>query len=101
VLFADSTFPVRPAIAVPMQTKQSFECPSAHCDELKVYLPRVKSILTIGWRGLENHFIAMLNRHLSGLRSLLVVSKDDASEIAAHLHSQLNRAPARMSQQNF
>src|SRR6202049_3822379 len=55
-----------PAIAVPMQTKQAFECPKAHCDVLEGYLPRVTKILTIGWRGLEEHFIKMLNCHLSG-----------------------------------
>jgi hypothetical protein len=76
-----------PAIAVPVQTKQTFECPEAHCDELEKYLPRVTKILTIGWRGLEEHFIKMLNVHLSGVRSLMAVSKGDAGNIAAQLRS--------------
>jgi SIR2-like domain len=79
-----------PAIAVPMQTKQAFECPKAHCDVLEAYLPRVTKILTVGWRGMEEHFIKMLNNHLNGVRSLMAVSKGDAGRTAAHLHSRFS-----------
>ena len=86
-----------PAIAVPLQTKQSFECPKAHCDELQACLPRVKKILTIGWRGLEEHFIKLLAHHLRGLQSLMAVSRGDANQIAERLRSRLpNRAVERM-----
>jgi len=86
-----------PAIAVPLQTKQTFECPKAHCDALQMCLPRVKKILTIGWRGLEGHFIKLLSDHLRGVQSLMTVSRGDANQIAERLRSRLpNRAVEHM-----
>jgi hypothetical protein len=86
-----------PAIAVPLQTKQSFECPRAHCDSLQMYLPGVKKILTIGWRGLEEHFIKLLSLHLKGVQSLMAVSRGDANQVAERLRSRLpNRAVEHM-----
>jgi SIR2-like domain len=91
-----------PAIAVPVQTKQTFECPTFHCDQLEKYLPRVTKILTIGWRGLEEHFIKMLNCHLSSVRSLMAVSKGDAGHTAEHLRLKFtNKAAERMNLSSF
>jgi hypothetical protein len=57
-----------PAIAVPIQTKQVFECPKRHIDELTARLPRTTHLLVIGWRDMDQHFIRLLRDHLAGRR---------------------------------
>ncbi len=90
------------AIAIPTQTKLSFECPPHHCRHLQETLPNVTKILTVGWRGLEEHFVKMLNQWLGGLQSLLVVSVGDADEIANALKSRLTaRSTQRMVMNTF
>lgn len=49
-----------PAIAIPVLTKDSFECPAEHVQQLTDTIPRVSKILTIGWRGTERHFLKLL-----------------------------------------
>ena len=91
-----------PAIAIPMQTKQDFECPPQHLQQFAAYLPKVKKILMIGWRGLEDHFIKILNHHLIRVQSMLVVSKDDTNEIAERFpHRLANRAVEIMKVETF
>ena len=60
-----------PAIAIPIKNKYSFECPEAHVTRLEEHLPLVTSILTIGWRGGEEHFLQMLRK--TGVRRHLYV----------------------------
>lgn len=48
-----------PAIAVPTQTKKGFECPQEHIDRLADFIPEVTHLLSIGWRGAEQHFLSM------------------------------------------
>jgi hypothetical protein len=57
--------PLFPAIAIPLETKRSFECPDEHLAALKECIPEVTKVLAIGWRGAEDHFLKMLaeNRH--------------------------------------
>jgi SIR2-like domain len=91
-----------PAIAIPLQSKLKFECPDDHCRNLEKVLPKVKRVLTIGWRGLEQHFIDMLNNHLGALESLLVVSKGDAQTTGSALTAKLfARAVGRMALTSF
>jgi hypothetical protein len=91
-----------PALAIPLQSKNTFECPQEHCQNLEQALSKVKKVLTIGWRGLEQHFLSMLNRFLIGVESLLVVSKGDGKAISDRLVSQLaNRAFERADIQWF
>jgi hypothetical protein len=88
-----------PAIAVPTQTKTSFECPPQHIEKLEEWLPDVDRILVIGWRAQERHFLELLHKHLGGKDRVegLVVSESkqgaDATILAlekvlpnAHLH---------------
>ena len=49
-----------PAIAIPVLTKDSFECPQEHVQQLTSSIPKVSKILTIGWRGTEQHFLKLL-----------------------------------------
>jgi hypothetical protein len=91
-----------PAIAIPVQTKQDFECPAEHLRQFAAYLPKVKKILMIGWRGLEEHFIKILNQHLNRVESMLVVSKDDTGEIAERFPLRLaSRAVEIMKVETF
>ena len=52
--------PLFPAIAIPVETKNEFECPEAHLECLKSLLPQITKILIIGWRGTEQHFLNLL-----------------------------------------
>ncbi len=49
-----------PAVAVPIQSKGSFECPPEHVDMLRSILPQVDRVLVIGWRAMEEHFLNLL-----------------------------------------
>ena len=49
-----------PAIAVPVETNKNFECPEEHLVHLKELLPRVKTMIILGWRGTEKHFLEIL-----------------------------------------
>jgi hypothetical protein len=48
---------VYPAIALPVETKSDFECPSDHLNYLKGDIPTVTRLLVIGWRATEAHFL--------------------------------------------
>src|SRR5205823_9977424 len=58
-----------PAIAVPLETKQSYECPPNHLEAMREWLPQVDRILIIGWRAAERHFLLELEGHLRSDRS--------------------------------
>jgi hypothetical protein len=80
--------PVFPAIAIPVETKVSFECPSDHLDALSRHLPEVTHVLTIGWRGNEAHFLKLLEAGFNG-RSVLFQTvasgKPDAEAVLARI----------------
>jgi hypothetical protein len=82
---AVTNFPATiPAIAIPTQTKSSFECPQEHLDALEKWLPRVDRILIIGWRAQEQHFLDLLKTHLGkkdGVEALVVSSKQENAQI--------------------
>jgi hypothetical protein len=53
-----------PAIAIPVEKKTQFVCPPSMLDQLVKLLPLVDKILSIGWRGTEEHFLQLLRTHL-------------------------------------
>jgi hypothetical protein len=57
-----SATPLVPAIAIPIANKDdsTFECPTDHLGQLANLIPKVTRVLTIGWRGREQHFLNML-----------------------------------------
>lgn len=69
------------AIAIPTQTKTSFECPPEHIVALEEWPPEVDRILIIGWRAQERHFLDLCKRHLAENREVevLVVSESPGS----------------------
>jgi hypothetical protein len=57
--------PLFPAIALPVETKLEFECPSDHLDCLRTYLGNVTKVLTVGWAAQEQHFLKLLKDTLT------------------------------------
>ena len=68
-----------PALAVPARSKARFSCPQSHLDTLVGDLPNVTTVVTIGWRGREQHFLDLLATHLSPGTRLLVVAEHETS----------------------
>lgn len=62
-----------PALAVPMQEKDVFECPDRHVDRLRSLLPEIRRVLVIGWKGQEAKFLELLREHLSEDVGFLIV----------------------------
>jgi hypothetical protein len=56
--------PMFPAIAIPVEKKNEFVCPPTMLNQLVKLLPLVDKILSIGWRGTEEHFLQLLRTHL-------------------------------------
>src|SRR5207244_6413216 len=56
--------PAFPAIAIPVETKRSFECPAEMLEGLVELLPFVSKLLIIGWRATEAHFLSLLKTNL-------------------------------------
>jgi hypothetical protein len=52
--------PLFPAIAIPMERKLEFVCPSDHIQELEKCLPQVSKLLVIGWRASDIPFLELL-----------------------------------------
>lgn len=64
--------PVFPAIAIPVERKDSFECPAEHLDVLRALIPT--RLLVVGWRATEDHFVQMLAGELRREISVVVVA---------------------------
>ena len=81
--------PVFPAIAIPVESKNSFECPPAHIEALGELIPKTRKILTIGWRSTEAHFLSLLAERLPQGVDVFVVSGDvnKAEETIQHLRT--------------
>jgi hypothetical protein len=76
-----------PAIAVPFETKLSFECPATHLRALESRLERTTHLLIVGWRAMEEHFLLMLRRCLKTTPMVLIVAGTDEAgkEVQEHL----------------
>ncbi len=66
--------PIFPALTIPVESKQEYECPSEHLDVLKDALPRLTKLLIIGWRGAEKNFLNTLAHNVKSDTRVLVVS---------------------------
>jgi hypothetical protein len=78
VILDNNTFGF-PALAIPVEKKNEFQCPPGHIRELANIIPKVTKIITIGWRATEQHFLTMLKNPLTGLQGdvdRMVVSGD-------------------------
>src|SRR2546427_4996067 len=66
--------PLFPALAIPVENKQGYECPQEHMKVLEESLPQITKILIIGWRASENLFLDTLAKGLTKQVRLMVVS---------------------------
>jgi hypothetical protein len=69
---------VVPAIAIPVQAKQVFECPPEHIVMLDRVIWETIKVITIGWRGLEAHFLEKWQNR-NDYFHLLIVTGDQTS----------------------
>jgi hypothetical protein len=81
---------VFPALTIPIEKKDEFECPDEHVKALAQHLPKVTKIITVGWRATESKFLNMLSNRLTGLTGaphLMVTSgsKDGCQETLQNL----------------
>jgi len=78
-----------PALAIPVVTKSDFVCPTSHLNHLSALIPSVTKILTIGWRGAEQHFLKMLSENLKTEVSVMVVcgTEEAGAETSERLRS--------------
>jgi hypothetical protein len=54
--------PVYPALAIPIETKQTFECPDTHIDKLRQIMKSTERVLIIGWRAVKSTFSISSNQ---------------------------------------
>jgi hypothetical protein len=61
-------------LAIPVETKNDFECPAEHLAVLREFVPKVTKILIVGWRATEAHFLKLLvdNLKMDGVRIMAV-----------------------------
>lgn len=77
-----------PAIAIPVQNKDEFECPSDHVDMLRQFIrDHLTKILIIGWRGGEIPFRKLLAEQLAERPVSIMVVDPDAIKICQSLKS--------------
>jgi hypothetical protein len=78
-----------PALAIPVEEKLDFECPSEHVDALTDSLPYVRRILIIGWRATERPFLQLLKQKLQKQLRIMIVAgdKSKATTTAKNLQS--------------
>jgi len=78
---------VFPAIAIPVENKNDFECPPEHLQALECFIPRVTKILLVGWRATDTPFLELLRKKLSAPAQGMVVtgSSEEATGIGQRL----------------
>jgi hypothetical protein len=78
-----------PAIAIPLEKKDQFECAKTHLRELERLVPQIDKILLIGWRATEDHFLTLLRNNLKGplVAQVVAASEIEARTIARSLET--------------
>jgi hypothetical protein len=81
-MFSEDGCFVFPAIAIPLEHKDSFVCPSTHIDHLTKVIPKVDKIITVGWRAMEREFLSLLTSILPkrGVPTMIVSDNRDRAE---------------------
>ncbi len=69
---SDATLVWLPALAIPVQRKAQFIVPSDHVDGLKEDLAKASTLIAVGWRARERHFLQMLQDHMPSAPARLV-----------------------------
>lgn len=77
-----------PALAIPVEAKQDFECPQGHVHTLKSFIPNVTKILIIGWRATEKPFLELLKQELGHANPHIMIangSQTDSESAATNI----------------
>jgi hypothetical protein len=82
-----------PAIAIPVQRKDRFECPQAHVEALYNLVPKVSQILFIGWQAQEDNFLKMLHEGLKSLKGIMIVDENRGKAEAIAVRIQIGLGP--------
>jgi len=89
-----------PAIAIPVDNKQRYVCPERHVNTLREILRGTRTILVIGWRGTDPHFLEELQSLILPKTNLIVCNgtvEDSAETIRAMgLNQTQMRTPIQM-----
>lgn len=74
---------VFPAIAIPLETKKEYECPTEHVQALEECISKTDKLLIIGWKAAEEHFVKLLAEGLRKEIPKMIVSsgRDSAGRI--------------------
>ncbi len=75
-----------PAIAIPVERKDTYECPYDHVKALESCVAQVSNLLLIGWRATEEHFLGLLRESLPSVRAHVVAgTMEEVDEILDRL----------------
>ncbi len=85
--FTSAGFPLVPAVAIPLESKQDFLCPANHLRELTSYIPQITKLLIIGWRATDAPFLELLRAAPRDMHVHIVCGGDEAegSTVAANM----------------
>jgi hypothetical protein len=72
--FRSGHYGLLPALAMPMRTKSEFDCPAPQVEALSKAVSRARSLLVIGWRAQEEHFLNVVRRNAPGPLEVHIVS---------------------------
>lgn len=81
--------PAFPAIAIPLERKDTFECPAPHLEKLTGFIPEVTKILVIGWKATDQSFLDLLTKHLH--REVFVMTVAGSEEASRSVAERLER----------
>ncbi len=80
--------PLIPALAIPVENKQEYVCPSDHVETLKESLPQVTRLLVIGWRVADRIFLQELSKGIpAGTPAMVVCGNPESSSQIANIIS--------------
>jgi len=74
-----SESPSFPALAIPVEKKQEYECPQDHLQALRDCIPEVTKILLIGWRATEINFLQLLSENLHRRVHMMAAAGNETS----------------------
>jgi hypothetical protein len=80
-------FALFPALAIPVESKQDFELPPDHLDQLNKIIPEITKLLVIGWRATDAPFLELLAKNARlGLRvDVVCEQKKKGDEVAVNM----------------
>lgn len=89
-----SEAPWFPALAIPVENKQEYECPEEHVEVLRNCIPEVTKMLLIGWRATETRFLELLKEKLQKKIIVKAVNggQDSEKDTVNRLASALDQA---------